>query len=72
MRIALHLTFATVLLALLGCGAAPQHPEPRQAGWVIPSLSLPDQYGKPVALRSTAHQHPWTVLFFYPRADTPG
>lgn len=38
----------------------------------LPSLSAPNQYGRMVALQEVAKRGPWTVLFFYPEADTPG
>lgn len=44
---------------------------PHQAGWRCPSLSAPDQYGRQVNLKE-ATSGPWAVVFFYPKADTPG
>lgn len=35
-----------------------------------PAFSLPDQHGEQVSLESLAGG--WVVLYFYPRADTPG
>jgi peroxiredoxin Q/BCP len=35
-----------------------------------PEFTLPDQNGKEVSLKSLGGKH--VVLFFYPRADTPG
>lgn len=35
-----------------------------------PTFSLPDQHGEQVSLDSLAGG--WVVLYFYPRADTPG
>lgn len=38
----------------------------------VPAFSAPNQYGEMVALQEVAKRGPWTVLFFYPEADTPG
>jgi peroxiredoxin Q/BCP len=43
---------------------------PLQVGDPAPDFTLPDQDGKPVALRSLRGQK--VVLYFYPRDDTPG
>jgi len=41
-----------------------------KAGEAAPAFSLPDQNGK---ARSLAEFHAkWLVLYFFPRADTPG
>ena len=40
------------------------------AGERAPAFSLPDQHGEAVSLDSLAGG--WVVLYFYPRADTPG
>lgn len=45
--------------------------DPQQAGWRSPALSAPDQYGREVNLKS-ATSGPWAIIFFYPKADTPG
>jgi peroxiredoxin Q/BCP len=39
-------------------------------GAVAPTFELPDQHGDPVALGDFAGRR--VVLYFYPRADTPG
>lgn len=39
-------------------------------GEQAPGFSLPDQHGEQVSLESLAGG--WVVLYFYPRADTPG
>lgn len=41
-----------------------------QAGDHAPDFELPDQHGDPVQLSSLSGQT--VVLYFYPRADTPG
>src|ERR1700685_4318993 len=35
-----------------------------------PEFTLPDQNGEPVSLKDFRGK--WVVLYFYPRADTPG
>jgi peroxiredoxin Q/BCP len=39
-------------------------------GQIAPELSIPDQYGKPVTLKSFKGKQ--VVLYFYPKDDTPG
>ncbi|EEF23525.1 bacterioferritin comigratory protein, putative, partial [Ricinus communis] len=39
-------------------------------GQLAPAFSLPDQNGKVHALKDFAGA--WTVLYFYPKDDTPG
>ena len=41
-----------------------------EAGAEAPEFELADQSGEPVALKDLRGQ--WVVLYFYPRADTPG
>lgn len=41
-----------------------------EAGSPAPDFTLPDQNGEPVSLADLAGG--WTVLYFYPRSDTPG
>jgi peroxiredoxin Q/BCP len=41
-----------------------------EAGTEAPDFTLPDQDGEPVALSSLRGQQ--VVLYFYPKADTPG
>ena len=45
--------------------------DPHTNGWLSPSLAAPDQYGHEVNIKS-ATSGPWAVVFFYPKADTPG
>jgi hypothetical protein len=45
--------------------------DPHVNGWRSPSLSAPDQFGRQVNLQE-ATSGPWAVVFFYPKADTPG
>lgn len=45
--------------------------EPQASGWRSPALVAPDQYGRQVSLKS-ATSGPWAIVFFYPKADTPG
>lgn len=39
-------------------------------GTAAPDFTLPDQDGQPVSLSD--YEGSWVVLYFYPRADTPG
>jgi thioredoxin-dependent peroxiredoxin len=41
-----------------------------EVGDMAPDFTLPDQSGEPVTL--SALQGKTVVLFFYPKADTPG
>lgn len=41
-----------------------------EAGALAPNFTLPDQDGEPVALASLKGRT--VVLYFYPKADTPG
>ena len=41
-----------------------------ESGAEAPDFTLPDQDGEPVALSGLRGQ--WVVLYFYPKADTPG
>jgi thioredoxin-dependent peroxiredoxin len=41
-----------------------------EVGKKAPPFQLPDQDGKPVALKDLSGR--WVVLYFYPRDDTPG
>jgi peroxiredoxin Q/BCP len=41
-----------------------------QTGSTAPDFTLPDQDGAPVALSDRKGK--WTVLYFYPKDDTPG
>lgn len=41
-----------------------------EPGQPAPDFELPDQHGEPVALSDFEGRH--VVLYFYPRADTPG
>jgi hypothetical protein len=45
--------------------------DPHLSGWRAPSLSAPDHYGREVNIKK-ATSGPWAVVFFYPKADTPG
>ena len=38
-----------------------------------PDFTLPDQHGEPFSLASSLAEHPsWHLVYFYPKADTPG
>lgn len=45
--------------------------DPHMNGWRSPAVSAPDQFGQEVNMK-TATSGPWAVVFFYPKADTPG
>ncbi len=64
----LRLKLLTVV-ALLGCALAAQAEAPR-VGEAAPGFKLQDQNNKWHELSS--YRGSWVVLFFYPKADTPG
>ena len=68
MKTAMKTMFST-LLAIAALSAVS---ETRAAavGQPAPAFTLPDQYGEVHALEDFAGQ--WLVVFFYPKADTPG
>jgi len=41
-----------------------------EAGTTAPGFTLPDQDGKPVSLDD--HKGQWVLLWWYPKAATPG
>ncbi len=45
--------------------------EPIDTGAELPAVAVPDQDGKAVNLAETAAKG-WTLVYFYPKADTPG
>ncbi len=49
----------------------PVHAEPLQVGQTAPSFQLKNQDGNEIKLTDRQNQG-WTVLYFYPKADTPG
>ncbi len=53
---------------LLSCTALSS---PLQIGDAIPTVSAPDQSGATVALQDLAGEE-WALIFFYPKAGTPG
>lgn len=66
-----HVRFRKYLIgfiAALGLSAA--HADELQVGQPAPPFSLSDQNGKTQQL--TAYQGRWTVVYFYPKDDTPG
>ena len=42
-----------------------------ETGAKLPAVTVPDQDGKPVDLAAAGGQG-WTLVYFYPKADTPG
>ncbi|MBU1432049.1 peroxiredoxin, partial [Myxococcota bacterium] len=63
---ALKLTL-TIFLLLLGCASA----QPPKLGTPAPLFTAQTHDGKPFDLKAR-EGGPWTVLFFYPKAHTPG
>ena len=49
----------------------PSLAESRQKGWPLPAVSATDQNGGSYNL-GRHRDDEWTVVFFYPEADTPG
>jgi peroxiredoxin Q/BCP len=47
------------------------HAEPLQVGQIAPGFQLQSQDGHQIRLADRQNQG-WTVLYFYPKADTPG
>ena len=60
--------FVTGLFATL---AGKTTPEPLKVGDAAPEAASVDQDGKPVTL-SQLYGTGWTLVYFYPKADTPG
>ena len=61
-------TLMAIFLSLLSLGA---QAEPLAVGRTAPDFVLKNQEGQTVTLASRAGQG-WTVLYFYPKAGTPG
>ena len=66
----LVLSLLVSLLAVTGCVTYQDVP-PHTNGWRSPSLTAPAQTGQMVNLKR-ATSGPWAIVFFYPKADTPG
>ena len=62
---------ALFALLLLLCAAPLLQADSIALGSPVPQLTLPDQDGKAVDL-GVALAHGWTLVYFYPKADTPG
>jgi thioredoxin-dependent peroxiredoxin len=52
-------------------GIAISSAEPIEIGAALPAVTAKDQDGKEVKLAETAAKG-WTLVYFYPKADTPG
>jgi len=65
----LILAFAALAVFLLWRGMAGAAEVPK-VGEAAPAFSLPDQDGKARSLSDFGAK--WLVLYFFPRADTPG
>lgn len=61
---------AAVLVCLLLWRGIAFASNPPKAGEAAPAFSLPDQNGKARSLADFGAK--WLVLYFFPRADTPG
>ncbi|MGJ8695291.1 MAG: hypothetical protein ACSHYF_03175 [Verrucomicrobiaceae bacterium] len=59
-----------VALFLAAC-AGSSGPPSREVGWRAPGLMAPDQEGNQLSVKART-SGPWAVVFFYPKADTPG
>jgi len=66
----LILSLLLSLLAVTGC-VTYENVAPHANGWRSPSLAAPAQTGEMVNLQQ-ATSGPWAIVFFYPKADTPG
>jgi len=64
---AFALSFAAGIALSARAGAA----EPLQVGDAAPAAASVDQDGRPVTL-SKLYGSGWTLVYFYPKADTPG
>ncbi len=60
--------FSVVLVA---CGPTYRDVTPQPSGWRSPDLSALDQWERKVSLKENT-AGPWAIVFFYPKADTPG
>ena len=61
----------SILAALLVSCTLYKDVDPHLSGWRSPSLSASDQLGREINIKE-APSGPWAVVFFYPKADTPG
>jgi hypothetical protein len=59
------------LSALMTACTVYEDVDPHMKGWRSPALSALDQFGQQVDIKH-AISGPWAVVFFYPKADTPG
>ncbi len=61
---------ALLMAAVVAAGLTVSQVRAAGVGEPAPAFSLPDQYGETHTLEDFAGK--WLVVFFYPRADTPG
>ena len=66
-----HLRHAAAFAAVSLLSAALVAAEPLKVGDAAPDAKSVDQNGKPVSLASL-YGPGWTLVYFYPKADTPG
>jgi len=64
------LACALALAPFLAQDAAPKQPAGSEVGAPAPSLCLNNQFGRAVSVGGKSPT--WSVLFFYPKAGTPG
>lgn len=69
MKFALPISVLCGGLLLGGCTSSGSYLAP--PGNTIAPLHVPNQYGQIVNLQK-ATSGPWTAVFFYPKASTPG
>ena len=62
---------SALVVTILGMVAAKSGAEPLAVGAAAPDASSVDQDGKTVTL-SQFYGNGWTLVYFYPKADTPG
>jgi thioredoxin-dependent peroxiredoxin len=67
MKLIKYLSTAAGLIGLAFCA----HGEPLQVGAPAPDVSAVDQNGKPIKFKDVYAKGP-TLVYFYPKADTPG
>lgn len=70
MKLFTQLLAAGLFGLLSSCGKDPVQ-SLHQSGWQVPALFAPDQLGTSISLKSRT-SGPWAIVFFYPKADTPG
>ena len=65
------LLLLAALIAPIGLAIAATAAEPLETGAALPVVTAKDQDGKDVELAKSGAEG-WTLVYFYPKADTPG